>query len=465
MSSESPPRRVSITRRIVLAVVAMLGVCLAVAVIQYLRSDTGELDRLIAELDTSEPNWRLGDLDRERATIPDAENSASLVLPLMKRVPSYWPVWDSATVASPANERLAESQLASIRAELARVESLRVEARKLIDWPRGRLPVTWDPVNPYVVLPNELKATQQLAGLLECDSLELAHAGQVTQAVRSAHAAVNLSRSLGDESMMLSQFTRAQGFLLAASAVERALALGESDEKTLAALQALLLDDEKHDGLTLAWRGERAGKHALLDRFADRTLTYRDLGVLQVPAGTLWRGKLWPQSLRGLAQEEQLAALKATNRGLAIARLPSHERLAASRTLDSDVSKSNTLLLKAIFPPHQNLAGIHIRKLALNRCLIVLVAAERFRLKTKRWPKDLDELKPGYLTEVPLDACAGKALRYRVLPDGIVIYSVGLDGTDDGGNIDCVRMPPGTDLGYRAWNVGERNRDAKGAKE
>jgi hypothetical protein len=47
----------------------------------------------------------------------------------------------------------------------------------------------------------------------------------------------------------------------------------------------------------------------------------------------------------------------------------------------------------------------------------------------------LDALVPGFLPAVPFDIMDGKPLRYR--PGGrqaYVLYSVGLDGKDDGGD-------------------------------
>jgi hypothetical protein len=54
---------------------------------------------------------------------------------------------------------------------------------------------------------------------------------------------------------------------------------------------------------------------------------------------------------------------------------------------------------------------------------------------------------------VPLDPFDGQPLRCKLLPDGVVVYSVGYDGADNGGVIN--RESPstaGTDLGFRLWN-------------
>lgn len=60
--------------------------------------------------------------------------------------------------------------------------------------------------------------------------------------------------------------------------------------------------------------------------------------------------------------------------------------------------------------------------------------------------------------EVPLDAYDGKPIRYRRLADGVVVYSVGADGKDDGGKA-------GADLGYRLWDVDRRRQPPGQAKK
>jgi len=66
-------------------------------------------------------------------------------------------------------------------------------------------------------------------------------------------------------------------------------------------------------------------------------------------------------------------------------------------------------------------------------CLTVL-ALRRYQLRHSQPPADLDALTPDLLDAVPVDFMDGQPLRYRVEVDGTWrLYSVGLDGKDDGG--------------------------------
>lgn len=64
------------------------------------------------------------------------------------------------------------------------------------------------------------------------------------------------------------------------------------------------------------------------------------------------------------------------------------------------------------------------------------VGIQRYRLRNGRLPAQLTELVPEYLTALPHDFMNGKALSYRLRPGGddFLLYSVGEDGRDDGGD-------------------------------
>ena len=70
------------------------------------------------------------------------------------------------------------------------------------------------------------------------------------------------------------------------------------------------------------------------------------------------------------------------------------------------------------------------------------IAIERFYLKHGRLPLQLDELVPGFLDSLPVDPFDGASLRYRVDAEEYLVYSIGADGRDDGGNSSPTGAPP-----------------------
>ena len=71
--------------------------------------------------------------------------------------------------------------------------------------------------------------------------------------------------------------------------------------------------------------------------------------------------------------------------------------------------------------------------IALTRAAITSLATERYRLAEGRLPGKLADLVPEYLDAVPEDPFDGQPLRYRRREKGYVIYSIGKDGVDGGG--------------------------------
>ena len=94
---------------------------------------------------------------------------------------------------------------------------------------------------------------------------------------------------------------------------------------------------------------------------------------------------------------------------------------------------------------------LHHRITAELRCARAALAAERFRMRTARLPNALDELVPALLDEVPLDPFDAQPLRFKITDDGVVIYSIGENRGDDGG--DVALRPK---LGQRSMDVGFR---------
>jgi hypothetical protein len=87
---------------------------------------------------------------------------------------------------------------------------------------------------------------------------------------------------------------------------------------------------------------------------------------------------------------------------------------------------------------------------------LTMLELERFSLREKRYPATLDELFAGRLGELPMDPYSGKPLCYKRLdpkadPQGrsYLLYSVGGDGRDDGGNGGNLYASPPDALGAK----------------
>src|SRR5262249_35001434 len=82
-------------------------------------------------------------------------------------------------------------------------------------------------------------------------------------------------------------------------------------------------------------------------------------------------------------------------------------------------------------------AQAYLRNHAVLRSAVVAHAAERFRQRDGRWPESPEELvRASLLSAVPTDPYDGKPIRFARTPNGLIVYSVGPDGIDNGGAID-----------------------------
>jgi len=72
---------------------------------------------------------------------------------------------------------------------------------------------------------------------------------------------------------------------------------------------------------------------------------------------------------------------------------------------------------------------------------LAAIAMKRLHLRHGQLPPRLDALVPEFLPAVPYDYMSAKPLGYRLKAEGsYVLYSVGEDGNDDGGD---ATPPPG----------------------
>ncbi len=80
-------------------------------------------------------------------------------------------------------------------------------------------------------------------------------------------------------------------------------------------------------------------------------------------------------------------------------------------------------------------------------------ALEGYRLANGKLPETLAALAPRFVGQIPNDVIDGKPLRYRRTPDGgCVVYSIGWNKTDDGGELGWTkREEPTVDLAKGDW--------------
>ena len=459
--AEVPPFRGRSWRRkgMILGLMSVLMTLGLTFVIPAWRAERSLHDAL-AETDRLHPGWRLEDLEAARARLPEGTNAALIVLGVGDALPARWhgtgeKPSDAESKRLDAVTRLTPPQclpprtLKSLQADLNKVGSALAQARALMDLSEGRFPVAWASDGISTRLPH-LARTREVVNLLAYDVLLRSQNQDTDGALSTCRALLNAGRSIGDEPVAVSQRLRIDIRATACQQVELAMAHGQASVAVLAALQSTLDAEEAQPLLVSAIKGERA----LMDRF-----------LMSVESGAFTPKQVrntsfFPTTLYLFRHSTtaRAAHLRFSNRAEELAMRPAVEQLAAFRHLDRAIKELPPDMQTMVPAMLQMATALHVSRARL-RCATVAVAAERYRLARGTWPPALEALLPDFLAKVPADPFDGEPLRYRRLEDRIVIYSVGEDGQDDGGETEST-SPPGTsrDLGFRLWDPPGRHR-------
>jgi hypothetical protein len=210
-------------------------------------------------------------------------------------------------------------------------------------------------------------------------------------------------------------------------------------------------------------KGERAALHEFFqalrdgDRDANRMLRY--FVESESEDHSLWqRGQYW--FIGEGAPRDHAAALRYLTRYLAGTRLPPEEQRAALQVLNAEKDQLPPLASAVLVGGPAGRTNLGYRaNLAHLRSGVAALAAERYRLKRGKWPASLYDLLPEFLPAVPLDPFDGALLRYRLVEHGVVVYSGGPDGKDDGGRLQrryLVSPADSGDYGFELWNPDQR---------
>ena len=137
-----------------------------------------------------------------------------------------------------------------------------------------------------------------------------------------------------------------------------------------------------------------------------------------------------------------------------------HPFLAAAREPYPDSLIKGVRLPPRPVPPRYAIAAAHLpdcarasfhvqRHMAMLESARMAMAVLLYLGERGDLPGKLEHVVPAFADSVPPDPYDGKPLRYRRTPEGFVVYSVGGNGTDDGGEVQFVPSRGELDVGFR----------------
>jgi hypothetical protein len=254
-------------------------------------------------------------------------------------------------------------------------------------------------------------------------------AGETKRAGKLLGSCLAVAESLADEPLLFSQCARYAVDEISVHALAALLSETRLSADVLAEL----------DHVLRAGAGqENTMRRALI---AERALA---LETLKHPENygrgpRLSTGKIQLYELTGLIELDALHYLEVIGKLIDAHRQPFPARIETCRRLAAEADQvsfppaRSRLVTDTWLPRINPLVDQEASNLARLRLARSAVAVERFRLDYGRLPRNLSELVPDYIDEVPEDPFDGKPLRYKTLEAGHVVYSVGANTTDDDG--------------------------------
>jgi hypothetical protein len=301
---------------------------------------------------------------------------------------------------------------------------------------------------------------QSAAGWLACAAVADLHDRHDGEALANLQALAGLANLYREDYSLSIAMTRTAVAEIGLDVTWEALQAAEWDNDQLLALQKAWQSVDLLDGLERGFQGERFVGAESLKRWLAQTKeeSRQEASFAQWSAATLseilekriWLDTVAPNDMRyGIAywqgKVELVRDLRA-NRSL-------KQVLAPWQKLDDDLDKKTRLPFRFFYPislvsiPDQKrdlFQTLHVE--TERRLAITAIALNRCKRVHGRPPASLSRLVPEFLPSLPSDCMSGRPLCFQANGNGTyTLYSVGNDGTDNGG--DSSPAVPGGPLG------------------
>jgi len=456
----TPPRRTR-TRLIlgILAIVLLPFLACLVWYVSYRISNTRAISRLEAKARASGEPLTLAALAARYPPIGDEENAAVPLLALWQQEePAFWQAFlsgrqplpqkatpkldDNLPVLGPKHAALSRTNalppasIAAAEAYCREHAEHREAVRAALQRPRFRFPIRI--TDGFATLLPHLSLLTVEAKGFHLATIVAAERNDAEAGIAAITNAARLGQLLANEPLLISQLTRLGCLHQAIEGTQYLLSRRALTEPHLARLETVFRSLQLTGSLRFLFTSERASALNVYTLSARELASVADTGEESVPPQTYAAG-IQVLTAIGLVGADKRLMLETFDKALALADEDTPEALRRYEALfDETAAKSrrfppkmfSSLLLSAYRNVPTRFAAFEARR----RALLAALAVERHRQSNdSALPEKLSQLQRQPLSVVPLDPFDGQPLRYRKLESGYVIYSIGSDRSDDGG--------------------------------
>lgn len=433
--------------------------------------DASELEKALTEADQRFPNnWRVADVLAQFPAPTPAEDDPMRVLATWepKRVALLYPK----EVAEESNKlgRLGPS-VCPASAQFALFRKTLLKAKPYLD-EMERFRTTRDVYHPLDWKENffeiRLGHTQSLRLLAAFNVLRCRIAlgeRKEAEAVESFLAIHHSLSWLHREPLRISQLIRTTCFSIECELLETMLGQAEFSPDVLERMSRLI----KAEALIDPARVGTMIEMGVMDRYLQALLEGRvDLtppggGARATSATSDWLfHRYYGKRNRANMLREWMAVRTRIENNLTPAEMADFFRDFEARLEQRRADKDWTYVIPIkLFSAMQKVYDAKIRFDALTRLAVAALAFERCRLDHQKWPERWEDLTPKYLSSVPIDPWTNQPLKFKRQNKGMLLYTVGPDGTDNGGKLDRGnQLAEGIDLGFELFDPEHRRQPA-----
>jgi hypothetical protein len=315
------------------------------------------------------------------------------------------------------------------------------ENREAIDWlhnspPGSQSRYALDTHLGYFRPLPRLKPLTTAVQLLSMQATQHADQNQMDAAMADLEAAFRILDSLADEPILISHLARMKFRKAIYDGVELILARRLFTEEQLVELSSAFHQREFPGSLTRALEGELCSGNRLFQLPMRELLAEAGANGDQASGPFAEKARIFLANIElnwsGLNPRDFNSFLGIMSEHLALTKIPFPERLHLEEELSRRTKES------LLYSTHGFLAKeaylIEAEDLACSGIIQTVLAVERFRLAHQnQLPDGLEELTPLLLSKGPMDPFSGMKLKYKKLPSGYVVYSIGRNRKDDGG--------------------------------